>query len=141
MAKKDTESVTKSVSSSVVHGNLQFIDNPGFNAPEGSELSDANLWIDLFKWIRNTGNPLIGEGFNSFINIVMIPNSMRVPKDPYMNVAKLLLSLTIAYPNFPIEDLQNGLFPKFYVIFTNFSALIEKNSAASGLEDYGNEED
>lgn len=110
----------------MVHGNLQFIDNPGFNDSKGAQLRDANLWIDLFRWIRDTKNPVIGGGFNSFIHVVYVPGSMRVPKDPYMNVAKLLLSLTVACPNFPIEDLKNGNFPKFRVIFTNFSALIEK---------------
>ena len=58
-----------------------------------------------------------------------------------MNVAKLLLSLTVACPNFPIEDLKNGNFPKFRVIFTNFSALIEKKQGNNGLDDYGAEED
>ena len=38
-----------------------------------------------------------------------------------MNMAKLMLSLTIAYPLFPIEDLYDGKFPKIYTIFSNFS--------------------
>lgn len=46
---------------------------------------------------------------------------MRPGSDNYENVAKLLMTLTLTYPQYPIENLEKGEFPKIYTVFTNFS--------------------
>ena len=68
-------------------------------------MNDSKLWIKLCEWLRDESNKVVSEGFKSFINIVNIPPGLRPTNDVYMNVAKLMLSLTIAYPQFPIKDL------------------------------------
>jgi hypothetical protein len=68
VAKDCVESVTKEVSSITVNGNMQFIDNPGFN--DASFDSDAVLWIRLMKWLRNEENNVFQGGYTGFINIV-----------------------------------------------------------------------
>jgi hypothetical protein len=71
---------------------MQFIDNPGFNDPS---LLDSDLWIRLIKWLRKKDNYVVTDGYAGFINIVSVPVSKRPAKDSYMNVAKLLLSLSL----------------------------------------------
>ena len=119
IAKKSVISVTKGVSSIIVN-DYQFIDNPGFN-DYLPDMNDSKLWFKLCEWLRNESNNVVSQGFKSFINIVSIPPSLKPSNDAYMNMAKLMLSLTIAYPLFPIEDLYDGKFPKIYTIFSNFS--------------------
>ena len=123
VAKASTESVTKDVSSILVNGNMQFIDNPGFNDPD-PKLSDFDLWQKLCVWFRTDGNEVLSHGHAGFINIISVPASKRPAKDSYMNVARLLLSLSMVYPSFPMKDLEKGNFPAFYTVFTNFSPFI-----------------
>ena len=113
----------------------QFIDNPGFNDPQ-PDMNDSKLQIKLCEWLRNESNKVVSEGFKSFINIVSIPASFRPSKDAYMKMAKLMLSLTIAYPQFPIKDLKDGKFPKIYTIFSNFSPNENEDDDEEKDEDY-----
>ena len=116
------------------------MDDPGFNDPD-PELTDSELWLRLVEWFRTEENEVLSHGYAGFINIVSIPVSKRPAKDSYMNVAKLLMSLTLVYPSFPMEDLKRGKFPKIYTILTNFSPLVEEDTSQDGVMDYGAEED
>ena len=100
-------------------------------------MTDVDLWKKLMYWIRCKDNGVMDQGLHSFINIVSVPSSMRPGKDAYENMAKLLLSFSLVQPSFPLEDLENGKFPKFYTIFTNCSPLVIKRKPAG--EDYGDE--
>lgn len=75
------------------------------------------------KWLNTKQNGIIDYGFGGFVNIVSIPTAMRPPKEPFMNVAKLLMSLSIIQPSFPLKDLKNGNYPKIFTVLTGFSPL------------------
>ena len=123
VAKESVSSVTKNVTSIIVNKNLCFIDSPGFNDPDPT-LGDSELWLRLCEWFRIEQNDIFKHGYAGFINIVSVPVSKRPSKDHYMNVAKLLMSLSLVYPTFPVEDLKQGHFPAIYTILTNFSPLV-----------------
>ena len=92
------------------------------------------------EWFRTEENEVLSHGYAGFINIVGVPVSKRPAKDSYMNVAKLLVSLTMVYPTFPMEDLKRGKFPPIYTILTNFSPLVEEVSSEDEVMDYGAED-
>ena len=51
----------------------------------------------------------------------MIPKSTRIPLSAGETMVKFLMSLTVSYPNYPIEILKNKYFPKVMVVFNGFS--------------------
>jgi hypothetical protein len=51
----------------------------------------------------------------------MVPEGKRIAMSNAETLVRFLMTLTISYPGYPLEVLQNGFFPKVMIVFTALS--------------------
>lgn len=59
---------------------------------------------------------------------VMVPEGRRVALSHAETLVRFLMTLTVSFPGYPLDVLQNGYFPKVMIVFTAISRYDHENA-------------
>ena len=99
---------------------IQFIDSPGFNDSNPKRADDI-LSRELIHYLKMNKVMMQQSGLSCVVQCIMVPEGKRIAMSNAETLVRFLMSLTISYPGYPLDILQNGFFPKVMIIFTALS--------------------
>jgi len=60
-------------------------------------------------------------GISGVVNVIQWPDCGRVTTSTVEILMRYLSTFTLSYPNYDLESLEKGLFPKLFILFTGIS--------------------
>lgn len=93
-----------------------LIDTPGFNDPLRDDLTTLS---ESFKFMSD--HKLDQQGLSAIVNVIQFPTGGRVTISDVEILMRYLSTLTLIYPDYDLEALEKGLFPKLVILFTGVS--------------------
>ena len=96
--------------------NWRIYDTPGYNDPKRDDLDTLKKSFDFLEH-----NSAEVTGISGVVNVIQWPEGGRVTTSTVEILMRYLSTFTLSYPNYDLESLEKGYFPKIFILFTRIS--------------------